>query len=67
MRISELFVYSSTEMPWQQNIIYMFITACKVVSLITLESYSDCLTPTYAETNAFDFDIAHTRGVNVVL
>ena len=46
---------------------YIFITACKVVSLITLGSYSDCLTPTYAKSNAFDIDIAHTRGVNVVL
>jgi hypothetical protein len=46
---------------------YIFITACKVVSLITLGAYSDCLTPTYAKSNAFDIDIAHTRGVNVVL
>ena len=38
-----------------------------MVSLITLESYSDCLTPTYAETNTFDVDIAHTRGMNVIL
>lgn len=47
--------------------IYTLITACKVVSLITLGSYSDCLTPTYADANAFDFSIAHTRRMNVVL